>query len=882
MAKQHDDGDDLFFEQVRLNEQHQQQILQQRQQREQEEQERQAAEKRLREEEEKRQQQEAQRGLRLSRDRDFGEDRDESKQNGNNNGQNQNNQTLELEKLSEQERRQAFEQFVNAQNKEELLGLNETQKQAFIEERINKLESEYQQLQKQPISSSQFLQQREQPNNKQQPEFEQLSESERRQVFEQGILAQKEQELAQLNEQQQREYLDRQVQELERQFQNQQYQRDVELQRAEPEKWQQQRREQQTQPQTPNAQVEARQQDTSAQAETSATRDNDLKNLIDKQPERENPSIREQAEKPIKKAEKSIPERDRQDELKPETSQQSLELTGNQLSLAEVKNWYYNGRASDKFQIEAGIEQPRENMTPAQLMYQQRQQSEQREKTASELTSQTVRETSQKTGKPVANEEVDPLKSQYLQQLDRHWQEQNHQRLQDYNQSRSGEKNTVSVRLRDLEQWKTEAQVLGRSPNELTKIDKIIADARQNNDKGIAAIHWHDASLMKRDRQEFAHQAEITSIRTEFQERQFANQRSEWISALANAGSDRTNAPVEEPNVNRKPQQPSNKPVEETSRHSIPRHQTEVAKSDPTTGQTTAKQIASNWKSSLEKIGVEVDSQTFERVENYASRHLERQAEKNLREQLNAKNNHPDQVLVTQAELKEWQAQAKELGRSDTHLAKIDKIANDHWIDHPNDQVAISQADYEDKSRENWEYSMKTPAGERLDSGKFKTTNIKLEPLEEFNSKNINFHNAGAISLELKDDLERAGVAVSDRDVKEMVRFTQEKIETHQKQNPSWGQQNELIFTEGKDLRRWGKDAQSLYENQERSQSHLNKVSKALDGARKNYDKSRDCSVLGKEDYQVMKRDRSDTHKISQKSEQSLQLTMGRGKGRGR
>ncbi|NJO93962.1 MAG: hypothetical protein HC820_05645 [Hydrococcus sp. RM1_1_31] len=187
-------------------------------------------------------------------------------------------------------------------------------------------------------------------------------------------------------------------------------------------------------------------------------------------------------------------------------------------SVENFQVWYYVKRADDEFQIKHGIYPP-QNITPAGVVFQanfiqdakmNRLINEEEKRLESNgLSPQDIQRQRSTTEKKAAQKWSKEWKAEIDEKM-KLWQESKGEKsVRSFISSKDKEEQsqTKEVKVSDLEAWRQEAQSLNRSDRHLAKIDRVINESAQTNEKNhpnaTVKIEQRDFKAMQRDRSDF-------------------------------------------------------------------------------------------------------------------------------------------------------------------------------------------------------------------------------------------------------------------------------------------------------------------------------------------------------------------------------------------
>lgn len=175
----------------------------------------------------------------------------------------------------------------------------------------------------------------------------------------------------------------------------------------------------------------------------------------------------------------------------------------------------YTKRASDEEQIKMGIIPP-VNITQAGAETHARYVAELRMMKAESIASAQA-ERLREAGIAVEPKKYEAIRKEAFDKVEAEWRQSKAEALKSWQESKGQKENhqpqneeQVKVRLGDLQQWRQEAQALGRSEKYLEKIDHLIHSAREktHNPANSVKVSERAFKIMQRDRQEAAQQAQ--------------------------------------------------------------------------------------------------------------------------------------------------------------------------------------------------------------------------------------------------------------------------------------------------------------------------------------------------------------------------------------
>lgn len=186
----------------------------------------------------------------------------------------------------------------------------------------------------------------------------------------------------------------------------------------------------------------------------------------------------------------------------------------------DFKDWYYAGTASEEFQVNCGIIPPH-SLTPAGAVWHSQFIADCKRREAEKLI-EVEKERLKEAGfsPEQIRERENVIHKQAYDKVGEEWKQERAEALKAWQESKGIEsfqkfttaqpqtRESVEVKVADLEKWRQEAQELGRSEKHLEKIDQILNSVKEKTNEPASSvkISERDFKAMHRDRSEFKQQ----------------------------------------------------------------------------------------------------------------------------------------------------------------------------------------------------------------------------------------------------------------------------------------------------------------------------------------------------------------------------------------
>lgn len=192
----------------------------------------------------------------------------------------------------------------------------------------------------------------------------------------------------------------------------------------------------------------------------------------------------------------------------------------------DFKGWYYAGKASEEFQISYGIIPP-QNITPSGAVWYSQLVADGKRLEVEKLV-EVEKEHLKKTGFSAEHiqKRENAIYKQAFSKVGEQWKQERAEALKAWQESKGlksfqnfniqqksqqpQNKEQVEAKVAGLENWRQEAQRLGRSEKHLEKIDQIINSAKEKTNAPVSSVEIseRDFKAMQRDHSEFKEQSQ--------------------------------------------------------------------------------------------------------------------------------------------------------------------------------------------------------------------------------------------------------------------------------------------------------------------------------------------------------------------------------------
>lgn len=185
-------------------------------------------------------------------------------------------------------------------------------------------------------------------------------------------------------------------------------------------------------------------------------------------------------------------------------------------SSKQFNAWYYMGTASEEFQLKIGLVPP-QDITPAGAVWHAQYIADCKRLEAEKLI-EVEKQRLKEAG--LSPEEIrkreNTIHKAAFDKVSEQWKQEKAEQLKAWQESKANKsfqrfaekQPNVEIQFRDLQQWRQEAQALGRSKQHLEKIDQIVNsfNEKAKNPATFVEVNERDFKVMQRDCNEFKQQ----------------------------------------------------------------------------------------------------------------------------------------------------------------------------------------------------------------------------------------------------------------------------------------------------------------------------------------------------------------------------------------